>query len=198
MSPSDGIEATMPAHWYVNWACDMFVPRGYWNLVSFADFVSRGLENGLRSIAIDVSGVFWRENLRDYVLLANCWVLNGVEEVVLYDPRGDELWKGSEYLDKFRRRHKDGPRVLTFEPLETPGDDLLHVQKLLNRCWDKCEGVVKDEDVDEEVRARSYLDDFTGTTKGPLLRPEVKLMKLVTTKPRFSTKKLSSGAGVLD
>lgn len=199
MHCTDEINASMPAKWYVNWECDMFVPRGYWNLVSFADFVSRGIKNGLQRVAIDVSGAFWRENLKDYVLGKDCWTLNGVREVVLYDAREDEMWKGSDYLDKFRKRHKDGPRILSFEQLEEPGEGVLHAERLLNRCWNRCEGVL-DDDAGEEITAKKYLDDFDSTPEEYLLRPDLSLMKLIATKPTFSPFVMAPGwgAGVLD
>jgi len=110
-----------------------------------------------------------------------------VQEVVLYDSREDEMWKGSEYLDKFRRRHMDGPRDLGFEPLEGPAQEILHVQRLLTRCWDICQGVESDDGDVEEVNARRYLDDFITTTDEEMLRPELNLMRLIARKPGVDT-----------
>jgi hypothetical protein len=182
MDLMNGIKVSMPAKWYVNWKIDLFVPRGYWNVISFADFVSRGLDNGLNRVAIDVSGTFWRENLRDYLNDKDCWALNGVHEVVLYDPRKDTMWKGSDYLEKFRRKHKDGPRDLIFEPVEEPEQTVRDVEIFLNKCWDKIEGQVVEEE-EEVVVAKSYLDDTSPTAVEYLLRPDVKLMKLIARKP---------------
>ena len=158
----------------------MFVPKGFWNLVSFANFVSRGAKHGMKRLAIDVSGVFWRENLKEYVQVKNYWATNGVEELILYDSWEDPMWKGCDYLSKFKKKHQGGPMDLSFEELEEPNQTLRDVQSYLNRHWDRIESGTDTRDAVVEVP--SYMTDFEATSAEEFVRPEVKLMKLVTTK----------------
>jgi hypothetical protein len=98
-----------------------------------------------------------------------------------------------EYLDKFRGGFRDGPRDLSFEELENPGQDILHVQRLLNRCWDKNEGIlVEDERGGVDARQKSCVDDFASTPEKGFLRPNVRLVKLVSTESNLN---LMSNAG---
>jgi hypothetical protein len=184
MSPGYGITVIIAPKIYINYACDTLVPRGFWNIASFKNFVDKCQAGGLVHLAIDTEGSFWRENLRDY-FTKGCWVLNGVQEVILYDSRGEKMWKGSDYLEKFRKKYKGGPRELVFEEVEEKGQSLKDVERYLDKIFDKIEG--KEEDIvegeeapAENVRIPKYLDDCPKTDPGELRRPKITSMKLVT------------------
>ncbi|KAI6714729.1 hypothetical protein JHW43_002697 [Diplocarpon mali] len=114
MKISNDFTATMPATMYINFDIDTVVPRGHWNIVSFSDFVTR-VQGRLKSVAMDVHGSFWRENVKDYVK-ARSWVFNGVREVLLYVGTGELTMKGGEYLERFRKK-ETGRRDLSFVEL---------------------------------------------------------------------------------
>ncbi len=183
MSLASGVTVIIAPKIYINYACDTLVPRGFWNLVSFADFFTRVEEGGLAHLAVDIEGSFWRENLRDYCA-RGCWALNGVEEITLYDSRGEKMWKGSDYLEKFRKKYKGGPRDLVLEALENKSKSLRDVEKYLEKTFDTIEGkeekIVEGEDpAPDHVRIPRYLDDCAKTTSEELKRPKVTSMKLV-------------------
>jgi len=184
MTIGNGVSVVIAPKIYVNYACDTLVPRGFWNVVSFADFTSR-VQGQLVHLAVDVEGSFWRENLRDYCA-KGCWALNGVEELVLYDSREEKMWKGSDYLEKFRKKYTGGPKMLKFEECEEKSRSLLDMEKFLERLFDKVEGKEKDEEGEQEetlVRIPRYLDDCEPTEADELRRPNMMLRKLVARDP---------------
>ncbi|KAK2624147.1 hypothetical protein QTJ16_006781 [Diplocarpon rosae] len=115
MKISNDFTATMPATMYINFDIDTLVPRGHWNIVSFSDFVTR-VQGRLTSVAMDVHGSFWKENVQDYVK-ARSWVFNGVREVLLYVGTAEFTMKGGEYLERFRRKGT-GRKDLSFLEIE--------------------------------------------------------------------------------
>ncbi len=181
---------TFDARIYINYACDVLAPRGFWNIVSFADFTTRVSKRGLVHLALDTEGSFWAENLRDYCAHGN-WKLNGVEELIIYDSRGEKFWKGMEYLDKFRKRYKGGPKLLVLEELD--GDESANVRDVetyLRKMFDKIEG--KEEKIEDagegqesepptpaQRRKASYLKDSPVTEAEDLERPNITYRKLV-------------------
>ncbi|PMD33084.1 hypothetical protein L207DRAFT_518411 [Hyaloscypha variabilis F] len=190
MNLPSGIKVTFDARIYINYACDVLAPRGFWNIVSFADFTTRVSKRGLVYLALDTEGSFWAENLRDYCAHGN-WKLNGVEELIIYDSGGEKFWKGMEYLDKFRKRYKGGPKLLVLEGLD--GDESANVRDVetyLRKTFDKIEG--KEEKIEDagegqeseqstpaQRRKASYLKDSPVTEAEDLERPNITYRKLV-------------------
>lgn len=189
MTIPKGISVVMQPRFYINYASDTLLPRGYWNIVSFADFYSRAERNGLKSLAIDVCDSFWTENLRDYVA-KGAWVFNGLEELLIYDVSGKTMWKESRDLEKFKKRYKGGPRDLGFMELqrdEEMSDALGDTEKCLQAWFDRIEGLAPEAEEGKVVEVqqpsrRSYLDAIEVTTPEEFLRPSVRVMKLLATK----------------
>ncbi|KAG4444028.1 hypothetical protein IFR05_000488 [Cadophora sp. M221] len=188
ISPSMRVE--MPARMYINFAIDTLIPRGFWNIVSFENFAFR-VEGRMGSIAIDVGTGFWRDNLRDYCR-KRCWILNGVRDVLLYDSTGEDIFKGGEFLDKFRRKEV-GRRDLRFEPLvveESVSEEvrkLKEVETFLGKVFGVIDGSGSvegdDEDGDFGFVRKAELIAMMPTMKGDFKRPIIKLMKLITATP---------------
>ncbi|KAH7372056.1 hypothetical protein BKA64DRAFT_750876 [Cadophora sp. MPI-SDFR-AT-0126] len=203
------ITVTIPATFFLNPSIDTLAPRGFWNLVSFPDFCTRISTLRVRSIAIDVSGCFWRENLRDYCR-ARCWVVNGVREVLLYDRmgigtgsgEGEGEGKGYEYLDSARERAVER-RELRFVDLELdkglktgPGEGkgegerekesesvrkLRDVERFLGKVFNIIENEGNGEGDEEfgEVRKAEFVS-MKPTEKSAFRRPVIKLVRLAT------------------
>jgi hypothetical protein len=186
--PKD-LSVVMQPRFYINYACDTLLPRGHWNIVSFADFASRAERNGLKSLAIDVCDSFWTENLRDYVA-KGAWVFDGLEELVIYDVSGKRMWKESRDLEKFKKRYKGGPRDLGFVELqgeEEKGEALGDTEKCLQVWFDRIAGLATEAEEGKVVEVqqpsrRSYLDAIEVTTPEGFSRPSVRVMKLLATK----------------
>ncbi|KAH6718321.1 hypothetical protein BKA61DRAFT_599468 [Leptodontidium sp. MPI-SDFR-AT-0119] len=192
MTISRDVRVEMPACMYINFDIDTIVPRGFWNIVSFENLAFR-VEGRMKSIAIDVWTGFWKDNLRDYCR-KRCWILNGVREVLLYDSTGEDLFKGSERLDKFRRKEV-GKKDLRFEPLVVEEGEgmseevrkLKEVETFLGKVFAVVDGSGSIEGVDEDsefgfVRKAEFIA-MMPTMKGAFQRPVIKLMKLITTTP---------------
>lgn len=185
MSLPTGITVIIGAKMYINYACDVLIPRGFWNIVSFANFVDRVTTAGLVHLAMDVEGSFWRENCRDYCKYGT-WILNGVQEVILYDSRGDDFWKGIDFLDKFRKQYKGGPKLFELQELDDePTQNMQDVEKFMLKAFDTIEGKGEKDDEAEEVevepilRIPRYLDDTPKTEANELRRPNITVMKLI-------------------
>ncbi|KAE9365608.1 hypothetical protein N431DRAFT_431036 [Stipitochalara longipes BDJ] len=188
MTLPTGIKLTLEARIYINYATDVLAPRGFWNIVSFSDFAVRISKKGIVHLAIDTEGSFWADNLRDYCTHGN-WPLNGVQELMLYDSRGEKFWKGMDYLDKFRKRYKGGPKLLVLEELDgAKSDNVGDVETYLRKTFDKIEG--KEEKVEEEsepteaatppqTRKLRYLDNCPLTAAEEMKRPNITYRKLV-------------------
>ncbi len=123
MAVSGEIYTKMPAIMYINFSIDTIAPRGYYNAVSFPDFVSR-VEGRLSSVALDINGTFWKDHLR-LCLKAARWALNGVQEVLLYLSTEELRLKDHEGLERFRNRDIGG-RDLTFVEIDE-GAEVLDV-----------------------------------------------------------------------
>ncbi|PVH71297.1 hypothetical protein DL98DRAFT_521146 [Cadophora sp. DSE1049] len=185
------ITVTMPATLYLNPSIDTLAPRGFWNIISFSDFCSRISSLGLHTIAIDASGCFWRENLKDYCR-RRCWVLNGVREVLIYDSMGVGELKGSEYLERFRERVVE-KRELSFVELEEEVDGVegegeseqvrkvRDVERFLGKVFDviESEGDVEGDEEFGDVRKAEFVS-MEPTEKSEFRRPVVRLVRLVT------------------
>ncbi|KAH7311113.1 hypothetical protein BKA65DRAFT_518605 [Rhexocercosporidium sp. MPI-PUGE-AT-0058] len=193
MTISRDVRVEMPASMYINFNVDTIVPRGHWNIVSFEDLAFR-VEGRMRSIAVDVGTGFWKDNLRDYCR-KRCWILNGVREVLLYDSTSEEVFKGSEYLDKFRRKEV-GKKDLSFVPLvveegESVSEEarkLKEVEAFLVKVFGVIDGSGSIEGVDEDhefgfVRKAEFIA-MMPTMKEEFKRPVIKLMKLITATPK--------------
>jgi 2EXR family len=183
MSLPTGITVTIGAKMYINYASDVLIPRGFWNIMSFADFADRVTEAGLVHLALDVEGSFWRENCRDYCRKGT-WVLNGVQELILYDSRGDTFWKDLSFLDKFRKEYKGGPKLLELESEEDKSQNVQDTVKFLLKTFDTIEGEEeKIEDGEETAEPMPslprYLDDCPETMAEELWRPNITVKKLV-------------------
>lgn len=161
-------------------------------MVSFADFAKR-TAGRLKSLAVDVNGVFWEENLRDYCK-KQCWVFSELDELILYDTSNDDMFKGSNFLEKFRKKHKDGPRDLSFhDRTEEMSPRMSEVSEFMEEMFDRIEGKVEDvvlevgEDGEPvEVQAvvhPSYLDGFERTEAEDFQRPQLRLCDMLATKP---------------
>ena len=186
--PSTGVKLTLEARIFINYASDILVPRGFWNIVSFEDFAFRVRRRGLKHLAIDTEGSFWTTNLRDYCTYGN-WSLNGVQELILYDSRREKFWKGMDYLDKFKKRYKGGPRSLVLEELDgDKSDSVRDVEMYLRKTFDRIEG--KEENVEEEsesnedvaqsqIRKPTYLNKLPITKADDFKRPNITYRKLV-------------------
>lgn len=175
------VNETIDAKMYINFGMDTLVPRGFWNIVTFEDMAKR-VEGRLGTLAIDVAGSFWKDNLVDYCK-KRWWIFNGVDEVVLYDSRDEPLFKGSEYLEKFRRK-VPGRKDLSFVEVEEEkrSEDLKGVETFLGKMFDAIDeryGV----DTDEAFVKKGTYTDMTPTKKETLRRPVVKLRKLVAETP---------------
>lgn len=191
MTLPNGISVSISPKMYINYASDTLVPRGYWNIISFANFASR-VEGRLKFLAIDVNGSFWIENMRDYCK-KSCWIFNNLEELILYDSSRSEMLKESEFLDKFRKRYRGGPKDLAFSDLiEEPTRRMTDVKEFLEQVFDKIEGKVVDEVVIGEdglpVQTPpephlSYLKGCQATTADQLRRPVLRLAKLEMDEP---------------
>ncbi|KAH8790403.1 hypothetical protein F5882DRAFT_401462 [Hyaloscypha sp. PMI_1271] len=185
MALQTGITIILAARIYINYASDVLVPRGNWNVISFSNFYDRATKAGLIHLAMDTAGCFWIDNLKNYCTHGN-WPLNSVEELMLYNSRGETFWKGSEHLDKFRKRYKGGPKLLEMEELEGQrSEDIAHVEKYLLKTFDKIEGKEERFEMDMEAlilpkkRIPSYLDDCPLTQPEELRRPNITYRKLV-------------------
>ncbi|CZR63604.1 uncharacterized protein PAC_13501 [Phialocephala subalpina] len=187
-----GISVNISPRMYVNYSTDTLIPRGYWNIVSFADFAKRAAGR-LKTLAVDVNGVFWKENLRDYCK-KQCWVFSELDELILYDTSNDDMFKGSDFLEKFRKKHKDGPRDLSFHDWTGEvSQSMSEVKEFLEEMFDRIEGKVEDvvpevgedgEPVEvKEVTHPSYLDGFESTEAEDLQRPHLRLCDMLATKP---------------
>jgi hypothetical protein len=179
-----GITVIIAARTYVNYACDVLVPRGFWNLVAFSDFTDRVTRAGLVHLAMDTEGSFWQSNLKDYCNHGT-WALNGVQELMLYTSKDDSIWKGSAYLEKFRRHYKGGPKLLELVDLEDePSQDVMDVEKFIVQSFEQIEGKEgKPEKNEEEAqttirRIPRYLDDCPKTESEELRRPRITAKKL--------------------
>lgn len=189
MSLPNGASVIIAPKFYINYASDTLIPRGYWNIISFSDLTTR-VKTSLRSIAIDVNGSFWRENLRDYCKKGS-WPFGKLEELILYDPSSEGIFKGSEYLEKFRRRYKSGPKDLGFSECEEPTQKMSDVKALLEKFFDKIEGKVDEVALGEdglpvpveEVKIPSYLDNTELTTAESFQRPVLRLARLEVSEP---------------
>lgn len=105
---------------------------------------------------------------------------------MLYNSRGETFWKGSEHLDKFRKRYKGGSKLLEMEKLEGQrSEDVAYVEKYLLKTFDKIEGKEERIEVDMEApilpkrRFPRYLDDYPLTEPEGLRRPNITYRKLV-------------------
>jgi 2EXR family len=185
MALQTGTTVILAARIYINYASDVLVPRGNWNVISFSNFYDRVTNAGLAHLAMDTAGCFWAENLKDYCTHGN-WPFNGLKELMLYDSHGETFWKGSEYLDKFRRRYKGGPKLLELEGLEgEKSEDIQLVEKYLLTTFDKIEG--KEEKTKDPMEDRilpkktipRFLDDCPLTEPEELRRPNITYRKLV-------------------
>jgi len=67
------------------------VPRGFYNMIAMIDFMRR-VGDRIYSIAIDVSGEFYRDLMKDYLEKGD-WQFNSVREVVLYNAKGYNIFK---------------------------------------------------------------------------------------------------------
>lgn len=183
------VSVVMEPRFYINYASDTLLPRGHWNVISFQDFYSRAEINGLKSLAIDVCDTFWRENLRDYVA-KGAWVLNGLEELVIYDVSGKNMWKESRDLEKSKKMYKGGPRDLSFVELqgeEEKTEALEDTEKYLQVWFDRIAGSAPEPEEGKVVEvqqpvSRSYLGKIEVTNPEEFQRPNVRVMKLLATK----------------
>lgn len=185
MALQTGITIVLAARIYINYASDVLVPRGNWNVISFRNFYDRVTKAGLIHLAMDTAGCFWIDNLKDYCTHGT-WPLNSVKELMLYNSRGETFWKGSEHLDKFRKRYKGGSKLLEMEKLEGQrSEDVAYVEKYLLKTFDKIEGKEERIEVDMEApilpkrRFPRYLDDCPLTEPEELRRPNITYRKLV-------------------
>ena len=181
-----GVSVVMQPRFYINYASDTLLPRGHWNIVSFADFASRAERNGLQSLAIDVCDSFWTENLRDHVA-KGVWVLNGLEELIIYDVSGKKMWKESSDLEKSKKRYQCGPRDLSFVEFDGEETDALgDTNNCLQAWFDRIAGLAPEAEegkvVEVQQQSRSYLDAIKVTTPEEFSRPSVRVMKLLATK----------------
>jgi hypothetical protein len=180
-----GITVIITPRIYVNYACDILIPRGFWNIVSFADFTDRITKKGLVHLAVDVDGSFWKENAKDYCGHGT-WVLNSVQELMLYETTREKFWKESDYLDKFRKKYKGGPKLLEMVELEGErSQNVKDVEAYILKTFDKIEGkeeklVEEDEEATTITKYPRYLDDCPKTEPEELRRPNITAKKLVT------------------
>jgi hypothetical protein len=185
MTLKSGITVIIAPRLYVNYACDIFTPRGFWNIVSFADFTDRITKKGLVHLAVDVDGSFWKENAKDYCGHGT-WVLNRVQELMLYETTREKFWKESDYLDKFRRKYKGGPKLLEMVDLESErSQNVKDVETYILKTFDKIEGkeekpVEEDEEATASTKYPRYLDDCPKTEPEELRRPNITAKRLVT------------------
>lgn len=201
MTLPGGIAVNIPARMYINYASDTLVPRGYWNIVSFYNFTGR-LSGKLRSLAIDVNGTFWTENMKDYCK-KRYWLFGELEELILYDSSEEEIFKDSAFLEKFRQRYRGGPKDLGFSDLsfgdpekmnwmEDLTQQLTDVKMFMEKMFDKIEGklvdvVVYDDDgvpIETELEVHpGYMKGYDATTAEELNRPVLKLARLEIKEP---------------
>lgn len=80
------IEVGHEANIRVNWYSDVFLPRGYWNMIAYEDFLARCV-GPMRRLAVDPTTSFWADGLKKYVL-KGIWPFVGLEEITLYDATG--------------------------------------------------------------------------------------------------------------
>ncbi|CZT48539.1 uncharacterized protein RSE6_09249 [Rhynchosporium secalis] len=208
----EDVEISSTADIWINFGVDILVPRGFWNIESFRDFTSR-VQGRATCVALDVSGSFWKQNLKDYCRMHD-WALNGVSEVLLYDSFSsssseDEIWRRSDHLDQLWRSGV-GKRELRFEPLAIREEDesesreeikkkneelerVRDVKVLLMELFDVIEGVRRVEEDDDSDDSDDF-DDFRDVRKAELVgmkqtakeefrRPVIRFVKLVTEVP---------------
>ncbi|KAE8446493.1 hypothetical protein EG329_011956 [Mollisiaceae sp. DMI_Dod_QoI] len=190
MAVSSSISVTIHPKIYINYATDTLIPRGYWNIISFAHFVSRA-GGRLKHLAVDVNGVFWKENMKDYSK-KGCLTFPELDELILYDSSQVEIFKEGDDLERFKENHKDGKRDLSFQDLnEEPSQQLTEVQTILEKMFDKIEGKVEEAEIGEDGEPipatpevyPNYMDDCEPSKVDKLQRPLMRLTELLATKP---------------
>jgi hypothetical protein len=187
MTLPNGTSVTIAPKFYINYASDTIIPRGFWNIISFSNFALR-VAGSLKFLAIDVNGSFWTENMRDYCKKA-VWLFGELEELILYDSSADEMFKESGFLEKFRQKYRDGPKDLGFEECEQPTKQMSDVKGFLEKMFDRIEGKVVEIVLGEdglpvqvvEEKLPSYLKGYESTSADELQRPVLRLAKLEVT-----------------
>lgn len=205
MTIQKGITVTIPGNIYVNYETDTLMPRGHWNILSFAHFFRRVGER-LRCLAVDVNGNFWTDNMREYCK-KRVWLFPGLDELILYYSLEDleDLEEGaleqSERLDKWKKEYKGGPKDFAFEDLSFGDSErvdgwtkdltqkLTDCQILIKNMFDRIEGKVVDEVVydedgvpiekeeEESLYSAQYLEKYQATTAEEFQRPRLKLAR---------------------
>ncbi|KUJ08240.1 uncharacterized protein LY89DRAFT_691133 [Mollisia scopiformis] len=191
MTLPKGISVTVSARIYINYSVDILLPRGYWNLVAFSNLASRA-GGRLKHLAVDVNGSLWKDNLRDYCK-KRCWVFYELQELILYDSSGVDMFKRSDFLEKFRERYRGGPKDLSFTDwVEDPTAQMVGVKNIFEKMFDRIEGKVEEEVEKPKGEGRvlteadihpSYLKDCEPTHADDLQRPVVRLARLEVTEP---------------
>lgn len=133
--PGSGVTQTFEAKFYVNYASDIFVPVGNWNSISFWDFMGRS--DRMRHLAIDVTGSFWKDNVKENIAI-NEWVFEGVQEIILFESKG--LPK-TNHLGHYAKLETD-QRELMFVETEKTGKLLDDAKELLATYLGRTDGII--------------------------------------------------------
>jgi hypothetical protein len=156
--PDKGISLVHEPRTYINYASDLIVPCGHWNVVSFGDFARRWYGQ-LGHLAMDVRGSFWRDNVKEYVEKGQ-WLFPGVKEIVLFDRKESEgagcfAGRDGEGTREFRKIWEGGKRHLDFVELESQeigvdgmegsAKDLENARRELEGYFDAVQGKVEGE-----------------------------------------------------
>jgi len=131
--------------------------------------------------------------MKDYCK-KRCWVFGELDELILYDSSGWDMFKGSEFLEKFRQRYRDGPKTLSFSDwVHEPTQQMTDVKSFMEKMFDKIEGKVEDveqvlgEDGEPVVPTLevhpTYLKGCEATAADELQRPHLRLARLEVTEP---------------
>ena len=150
-----GVKHSYEAKFYINYATDTLVPRGNWNPVGFWDLMRRGWGR-LAHLAIDVTGSFWIDNVKENVAI-NEWLFEGVRELILYDGSEHPLFKNSNDLNEFKKSYRDGPRHLSFIPTDDGGKLVNDAGVLLSTYLSS---ISEGASVEEFVSQQDIVEDF--------------------------------------
>lgn len=188
-----GITFSISPWMYLNHATDTLIPKGFWNSLSFMDFAGR-FGTKLKTLAVDVNGSFWKDSMTDYCR-GRVWVFAGLEELILYDSSGLDMFKDIRFVEEFRKKYQEGQKDLSFSDWtdQEPTQQMARVKAFLEIIFDKIEGKYEEkpamEDNGEPVVAEPWLDDYQGfgcaTTADEFKRPLLKLARLEVTNPTY-------------
>ncbi|KAH8597123.1 hypothetical protein B0O99DRAFT_618037 [Bisporella sp. PMI_857] len=164
---------------WINYEWDVVMVRGYWNIIAIEDMCTR-LGGRIRSLAVDVTGNFLEDLLSCDAIKGGKWPLPGLEEVLLYDGKGEDALKHSYIGGNAARRELEFVDVVVEgEIVDGETRQRLEERRLkFEGIFDGLENAVR-EGLEREDCERKENGNRGGSTFGIDPRPNIKIMKLL-------------------